>query len=171
MAEISRGQVNLNTVLGALGTAGAVIPGVLGNLIGGGGAAMPNMVGSILSGAATSENQPVNRYELGLIQENAALKTQVEMHKAEIYTDNKMEKYDEKYERRFRGIEDQLAQQAVYNATNTATLGCMGQQISGLQAVLAGITKTVVSKDAICPEVMPRYNSWVAPTETASAGT
>lgn len=157
MAEISRGQVNLNTVLGALGTAGAVMPGVLGNLLGGA-AVAPNVVGAI-----PSENQPVNRYELGLIQENAALKTQVEMHKAEIYTDNKMEKYDEKYEKRFRGIEDQLAQQAVYNATNTATLSCMGQQINGLQVVLAGITKTVVSKDAICPEVMPRYNSWTAP--------
>lgn len=170
MAEISRGQVNLNTVLGALGTAGAVMPGVLGNLLGGA-VVTPNVVGGVMSGVIPSENQPVNRYELGLIQENAALKTQVEMHKAEIYTDNKMEKYDQKYERRFRGIEDQLAQQTVYNATNTATLGCMGQQINGLQAVLAGITKTVVSKDAICPEVMLRYNSWVAPTETASTGT
>lgn len=165
MAEISRGQVNLNTVLGALGTAGAVVPGVLGNLFGG--AVTPNVVNSVMS----SENQPVNRYELGLIQENAALKTQVEMHKAEIYTDNKMEKYDEKYDKRFRGIEDQLAQQAVYNATNTATLGCMGQQIGGIQAVLASITKTVVPKEAICPEVMLRYNSWVAPSDTASTGT
>lgn len=165
MAEISRGQVNLNTVLGALGTAGAVVPGVLGNLFGG--AVTPSVVNSVMS----SENQPVNRYELGLIQENAALKTQVEMHKAEIYTDNKMEKYDEKYDKRFRGIEDQLAQQAVYNATNTATLGCMGQQIGGIQAVLASITKTVVPKEAICPEVMLRYNSWVAPTDTASTGT
>lgn len=167
MAEISRGQVNLNTVLGALGTAGAVMPGVLGNLFGGA-AVTPSVVSSVMSGAVNSENQPVNRYELGLIQENAALKTQVEMHKAEIYTDNKMEKYDEKYDKRFRNIEDQLAQQAVYNATNTATISCMGQQIGGIQAVLASITKTVVPKEAICPEVMLRYNSWTAPTANAT---
>ena len=166
MAEFaSKGVAGAGLGLGIAGTALGVMNGGLGNILGG--VFGPRQVVTDPVYGGCSENQPVNRYELGLIQENAALKTQVEMHKAEIYTDNKMEKYDQKYERRFRGIEDQLAQQAVYNATNTATLGCMGQQISGLQAVLAGITKTVVSKDAICPEVMPRYNSWTAPTEPA----
>ena len=34
-------------------------------------------------------------------------------------------------------------------------------------ATLAGITKIVVPKDAICPEYMNRYNAWVAPTNAA----
>lgn len=33
-------------------------------------------------------------------------------------------------------------------------------------ALLNSITKTIVPKDAICPEYMSRYNSWVAPTTT-----
>lgn len=38
--------------------------------------------------------------------------------------------------------------------------------IAALQAVVGKITQTVVPADAICPEVMPRYNSWTAPTTT-----
>lgn len=40
--------------------------------------------------------------------------------------------------------------------------------IAGLQALVSKITQTVVPTSAICPEVMPRYNSWTAPTTTAS---
>lgn len=160
MAEISRGQVNYNTVAGSIGLAGAAMP-VLQTLFGGwnGG------------GSVCNENMPVNRYELGLIQENSALKTEVDMHKAEIYTDNKFEKYDEKYERRFRNIEGRLAEQAVFNERTSATVGCIAQQANGMQAILNSITKTVIPKDAICPEVMLRYNSWVAPTGEAETTT
>ena len=41
-------------------------------------------------------------------------------------------------------------------ATNTA--------IAGINNTLSNITKTVVPKDAVCPEYMNRYNSWTAPT-------
>ena len=164
MAEFaSKGVAGSGLGLGIAGTALGVLNGGLGNLLGG--------IGGWNNGYACSENMPVNRYELGLIQENSALKTEVEMHKAEIYTDNKFEKYDEKYERRFRNIEGRLAEQAVFNERTTATVGCLAQQANGMQAILNSITKTVVAKDAICPEVMPRYNSWVAPTETASDAT
>lgn len=40
--------------------------------------------------------------------------------------------------------------------------------IAGLQALVGKITQTVVPQSAICPEVMPRYNSWTAPTGTAT---
>lgn len=40
--------------------------------------------------------------------------------------------------------------------------------LDALNAQVAAITRTVVPKDAICPEVMQRYNSWTAPA-TASA--
>ena len=53
----------------------------------------------------------------------------------------------------------QIAQQAVYNATNTATLACLQQQVAALQ----GLTKVVIPTASICPEPMPRYNSWTAP--------
>lgn len=35
--------------------------------------------------------------------------------------------------------------------------------------VVNGITKIVVPKSAICPEVMPRYNSFTVPTTTETA--
>lgn len=41
--------------------------------------------------------------------------------------------------------------------------------IAGLQALIGKITQTSISTSAICPEVMPRYNSWTAPTTTPAA--
>ena len=41
--------------------------------------------------------------------------------------------------------------------------------IAALQSTVAGITRTVIPRTAICPEVMERWNSWTAPTATAPA--
>lgn len=41
--------------------------------------------------------------------------------------------------------------------------------IAGLQTLMSKITQTGISTSAICPEVMPRYNSWTAPTTTTPA--
>lgn len=41
--------------------------------------------------------------------------------------------------------------------------------IAGLQALMSKITQTVIPTSVICPEVMPRYNSWTAPTTTTPA--
>ena len=62
-------------------------------------------------------------------------------------------------ERRIGAIEGQVS--CLAQATNTA--------IAGINNTLSTITKTVVPKDAICPEYMPRYNSWTAPTTTTTA--
>lgn len=40
--------------------------------------------------------------------------------------------------------------------------------IAALQALVGKITQTVIPTSAICPEVMPRYNSWTAPTTTGT---
>lgn len=57
-------------------------------------------------------------------------------------------------ERRIGTLEGQVSSLA--QATNTA--------IAGINNTLSNITKTVVPKDAVCPEYMNRYNSWSAPT-------
>jgi hypothetical protein len=44
-------------------------------------------------------------------------------------------------------VEAQICQQAVYNATNNATLNCMQGQI----AQLLSLTKVVVPNTSICP--------------------
>lgn len=41
--------------------------------------------------------------------------------------------------------------------------------ITSLQNLVSGITRTIIPRTAICPEVMERWNSWVAPTATAPA--
>lgn len=42
-------------------------------------------------------------------------------------------------------------------------------RVAGMGRTLNSITATVIPRTAICPEVMPRYNSWIAPTEEAPA--
>lgn len=45
----------------------------------------------------------------------------------------------------------------------------LNTRVFGLGRTLDSITSTVVPRTAICPEVMPRYNSWTAPTDPAPA--
>lgn len=61
-------------------------------------------------------------------------------------------------EKRVTQLEGQVS--CLAQATNTA--------IAGINATLGNITKQVIPTSAICPEVMPRYNSFVTPT--ASGG-
>ena len=61
-------------------------------------------------------------------------------------------------ERRIGSLEGQVT--ALAQATNSA--------IAGINNTLGLITKTVIPKSAICPEVMERYNSWVAPTASST---
>lgn len=53
------------------------------------------------------------------------------------------------------------------------TCGCgiaqLNNAVAGINNTLNQITHLVVPRTAICPEVMERYNSWVAPTAVAPA--
>lgn len=51
-------------------------------------------------------------------------------------------------------------------ATN-GKFSALDQTIAALQNTVCGITKTIVPSSAICPQPMPLYNSWVAPTAAA----
>lgn len=51
----------------------------------------------------------------------------------------------------------------------TCGINANSAAIAGLKAVVDGITCTKVCKDSICPEVMPRWNAWEAPTDNAPA--
>lgn len=87
--------------------------------------------------------------------------------RADLATDRKVLELYQYVDGRMRNIEGQLCQQAVVNAQITANISCMQNQI----ATLNGLTKTVIPIASICPEVMPRYNSFVTPTtETTTAG-
>lgn len=150
----SKGVAGAGLGLGIGGAAlGLINNGALGGLFGG--------------NAKCSEDHYVNRYELGLQNELAAKDGKIALLESNIYTDSKIadsyERLNNKIERlndKIGCIEGQIAQQSVYNATNTATLNCIANQI----AVLQGLTKTIIPADNICPTPMPQYNSWTAPT-------
>ena len=57
-------------------------------------------------------------------------------------------------EKRFGAVDSQMAVMAT--ATNSA--------IQALQNTVNGITKTVIPLNVICPQAMPRWNSWTSPT-------
>ena len=124
MADVqyaSNGKGNLGVTLGAIGTG-------LGAVAGAGGLAE-------LLGLRRGDNsgdpgdRPVTRYEMGLIQENTLLK-------ANQYSDT-----------RANGLQAQIGQQSVWNATQEGLLRSQQEQI----AQLYSLTKLVVPNDSVMP--------------------
>ena len=157
MEYASKGVAGAGLGLGIAGTALGLLNGGLGNLLGGGcGTAWNNNCGC-------SENNLVNRYELGLTQELAAREQEIALLKADKYTDQKIVEVTTYFNNKIDNINAQLGQQAVYNATLNGTVSCMAGQIAQLQ----GLTKLIVPITSVCPQPMPEFNSWTAPTAAA----
>lgn len=109
MEYTSKGQGALNTVLGAVGSAGAL------GLFGGNGCNGGLMGGLFGGNGGCSDDRCVNRYELGLIQSNTDLQMENALLKADKYTDQKFADFADRMNDRFRNVEQQLAVQAVHN--------------------------------------------------------
>lgn len=107
-----------------------------------------------------NEDHTVNRYEAGKDARIAELETEVKLRDANTYTDQKLLDMYQYVDGRLRGVEGQISQQAVYNATNTAALNCMQGQIAQLQS----LTKMVIPNSSVCP-------GWGAATVTVSTET
>ena len=114
-----------------------------------------------------NEDHLINRYELQKEQKIASLETENALLKSNIYTDQKSIELYRYIDGKFNVLEQAINQQAVYNATNNATLACMQQQIACLQS----LTKVVIPGTNICPESMPRYNAFVVPTNPTTPAT
>jgi hypothetical protein len=112
-----------------------------------------------------SEDHCINRYEAAQSAKIAELETEVKLRDSNIYTDSKILEVYKYFDGKVNCIENQLADQRVYNATNTAAISC----IQGQVAQLASLTKTIIPITNVCPEPMPQYNSWTAPTTTTGA--
>lgn len=153
----SKGVAGTGLGLGIAGTALGLLNGGLGGLGGLGGfgtnamaaAAIPAMAGyaAAQNSCSCNEDHTVNRYEAAQQARIAELETEVKLRDANTYTDNKMLEMYQYVDGRMRGVEGQISQQAVYNATNTAALNCMQNQINQL----LGLTKVVVPNSSICP--------------------
>lgn len=148
----SNGKGNLGVTLGAIGTGLGLLAGNGLNLFNGNG-----------NNNCCSEDHYVNRYELGLQQELAAKDSKISLLESNIYVDSKIADVYERLNTKINGIEAQICQQAVVNAQITANISCMQNAINTLN----GLTKTVIPITSVCPEPMPQYNSWTAPTAAA----
>lgn len=154
MAEFaSKGVAGAGLGLGIAGTTLGLLGGGLNGILGNGWGA-----------CGCSEDHVVNRYELGLQQELAAKDSRIGLLEADKYTDQKIADFADRVSERFRNVEAQIAAQAVTNAQIAANISCM----QGTIATLSGLTKTIVPIDNVCPQPMPQYNSWTAPTATTT---
>lgn len=127
----------MDWVFGIAGTA-------LGLLNGGAG-----LLGAVNGGWNNNcaENTFVNRYELSQEQKIADLQAQVALRDANTYNDQKLLEVYKYFDGKIEGINASIATQAVYNATQNATIGCMQNQINELM----GLTKLVVPNSSVCP--------------------
>ena len=118
--------------IGALGL--EVLRGNLGGILGGG-------------NGCCNEDHTVNRYEAAQQARIAELETEVKLRDANTFTMGEMNKLRNYVDNRFEAVNANINAQAVYNATNTATIGC----IQGQVAQLMSLTKMVVPNSSICP--------------------
>ena len=153
-----KGVAGAGLGLGIAGTALGVMNGM-------GGCGNGLLGGLFNNGNCCHENTMVNRDELGLEQANAAKDSKIALLESTIHTNDKILEVYGYIDGRLRGIEGQIAQQAVVNAQLTANISCM----QGSIAQLMGLTKTIIPISNVCPEPMPQYNSWTAPTTTTGA--
>lgn len=139
----SQGQGALNTVLGAVGTYGALSNGSLGNILGG-------WFGNNRCNCPSSEDTPVTRYEASMMQALAAKDGHIALLESNIYTDQKIADAYERLNAKINAMKDAQdainTQQAVFNGTTTATIGC----IQGQVAQMASLAQWVIPSRNVC---------------------
>lgn len=110
---------------------------------------LPNLFSGVTrtTGCCDSANMPVSRYELGQESKIADLQSQIALRDANVYNDQKLLEVYKYFDGKLEGVNQRLCDQAVWNATQTATIGCMAQQIAALNS----LTKLVVPNTSVCP--------------------
>lgn len=137
MAEFaSNAKANTGITLGAIGTGLGVLSGGLNNILGGWG-----------NNCGCSENMAVSRYELNMQNQITEKDSKIALLESNIYTDQKLNDLRNYIDAKVGAVEGAVNAQAVYNATNTATINC----IQGQVAQLFGLTKLVVPNTSVCP--------------------
>lgn len=155
MEYASRGVGNAALATGIIGTAGFGL-NLLGNLMGGG-MATPAAAAMAANGAC-SENTAVNRYELNQNRTIAEKDMEIAYWRGQDETNRKISDAYAKLESQINGVAAEVRankdeqnginlQQAVYNGTNTAAMGCIQRQVDQL----LGLTKLVVPNGSVCP--------------------
>lgn len=141
---------------------GGLTTGIIGASLG---ALNSGILGNVFSGMggcnnACGGNTAVSRYEMGLEQKIASLESAIALRDANIYNDAKLLDMYKYIDGKFEGINARIAEQAVFNATTTATIGCIANQVNAL----LGLTKLVVPNTSV-------YPGWGNVTVTPAAAT
>lgn len=147
MAEFaSKGVAGSGLGLGIAGTALGLLNGLGG------------MACAASGGGCCSENTPATRYEVGQAQTIAAKDAEIGLLKANEYTNQKLTDVTAYLMGQIKDLATEVRknkdeqtgvnmQQVAYNATNTATIGCLKEQVAALQ----GMTKLVIPNSSVCP--------------------
>lgn len=189
MEYASKGVANAGLATGIIGTALGVLNGGLGNNFMNNGSNCGYNGYNGQCGGMCSENTPVSRYELEQERKISQLQSEKDMLISDNKTDAKILELYKYIEQQFtkdrenvsarftetgRTIADLAANQAVINQRVTDNLSFVDSKIdNAVTAIYKEIEcKTLplekkVPLTSICPQPMQRYNSWVAPTETA----
>lgn len=136
----SQGQSTLNTVLGAVGTAGSM--GFLSGILGGNRNQQPQ----------SESDRPVTRYEMSLWQQINEEKTKNALLEAKGYTDKAM--FD---------VQAQFGQQGAWNAAQQVNINWMRQQLND-------ITKFVVPINSIDPVPTTQGTTTTTQTQPTQGG-
>lgn len=146
-------------------------------------ALLNNNCGNGLLGGLVGNNCCNNRMGWGVaeVQYISQLQSENAMLKAENYSDQVAKQVYQQTlvdnEKLRQDIRDELALREQITDGKVAQLACQvtngfsctNAALATLTNTINTITRTVIPKDAICPEVMPRYNSFTAPTSEAPA--
>ena len=170
MEYASKGVAGAGLGLGIAGTALGVLNGGLGNILGGWGTT-PATAAAVMAGTACSENTAVNRYELNQNRTIAEKDMEIAYWRGQDETNRKISDAYSKLESKINGVAAEVRankdeqnginlQQAVYNGTNTAAMGCIQRQVEQL----LGLTKLIVPNGSVCP-------GWGKATVTVSTDT
>lgn len=125
---------------------GTTALGIIGTVLGSLGVAGNGGIG-LWNNGGCHENTPVNRYEAQQSARIAELETEVKLRDANVYTMQEMGKLRDYVDGKFALVHEELSQQRVYNATNTATINCLAGQV----AQLMSLTKYVIPNSSVCP--------------------
>lgn len=150
MEYASNAKGNLAVTLGSIGTGLSVLNGGLG-LLGGMNPLNP-------TNAQAVEDRCVTRHEMDLIRELMTKDQTIAIKDSESYTDKKLvevytalakqdKEINAKIDANYKEQSGINLVQATYNATNSANIACLQNQV----AQLLGMTKMVIPNSSVCP--------------------
>lgn len=155
--ELNREYASKGVAGAGLGTGIAGLSlGVLNTLGSLGAAALNGNTGGCASCGGNCT--PVSRYEMEQAQTISSQAAEIGLLKADKYTDQKLSEVTAYLMGQIKDLAAEVRrnkdeqnginmQQVAYNATNTATIGCLQNQVAALQ----GMTKLVIPNSSVCP--------------------